>query len=110
MNESTAQMSQVFSGRAESAEDASKINVALQLTQAPWEKVTIQNLGPLVGTTRDSGEVGFELHFHQPVAFDQVQQLVRNIEDSHIMLQTLRPLSLGDNTRQHSLARDLTIY
>jgi len=84
----------VVSFRAECQIDVAKLREALPRTiRIPFE-LSARQPGNLV--------LGVELRTNQPMNLDQVRAAMRAVEDSHVMIQTLRPVPIELN----SLERD----
>ncbi|MDF9778925.1 hypothetical protein [Pseudomonas baetica] len=87
---------QVFSMRAECAEDAEGFFKA------------VQDAGVRINNTVNKDGTGLpdvEVEFHADASIEQLHDILRRITDGHVMLQTLRPVSLAGN----SLDRDESV-
>jgi hypothetical protein len=96
-------MSLVFSARAEMTKDVfaivHAINVATRLGDGTGlVKVTMDLAFLEPGFFCD--EACVELHFNREVSLEWVQGLVRSVPDTHVFMQTLRPIPRAQNNME----------
>lgn len=87
---------QIYSFRAECSLDVERFQAEVRKTQLSVE----------VGVMR--GEAPYpdrEVEFQSAASLEELRNTMRNVEDGHVMLQTLRPVPLAHN----NLNRDDTL-
>lgn len=94
----------VFSARAECGPDIVEFAQQLRAAGLPLQQVPVWPLDWPPTALGSFPDRKFELRFSQPVTVEQVREACRQVEDGHVMLQTVRPGELRTNSLRRTMS------